>query len=91
MKRLVKLTCFFSVFFFLLFCITWQNMHMFTLARRIDELTRERNALEMSIYLQNMELSSLRSRERIRGIATEELGMTPVTYRDVKVIVYGGQ
>ena len=91
LKRVVKLTCFFSVFFFLLFCITWQNMHMFTLSRNIEELTRKRNALEMSIYLKNMELSSLRSRERIRGIATEKLGMIPVTYRDVKVIVYGGQ
>lgn len=66
-------------------------MHMFTLARKIEELDRGRNALEMSIYLKKMELSSLRSRERIRVIATEKLGMIPVTYRDVKVIVYGGQ
>ena len=89
LRRLLKLTCFFAVFFFLLFCIAWQNMHMFTLARKIEDLTRERNDLEKSIYLKNMELSSLQSRERIKGIATEELGMIPVTYRDVKVIVYG--
>jgi len=91
LKRMVKLTCFFTVFFLLLFCITWQNMHMFTLNRRIEELMQVRNGLEKSIYLQNMELSSLRSRERIKRIATEELGMIPVTYKDVKIIVYERQ
>jgi cell division protein FtsL len=88
MRRMIKLTCFFAVLFFLLFCITWQNMHMFTLNRRIDELTEERNDLERSIYLKNMELATLRSRERVKGIATEELGMIPITYKDVKIIVY---
>lgn len=88
MRRMIKLTCFFAVAFFLLFCITWQNMHMFTLNRRIDELTEERNDLERSIYLKNMELATLRSRDRVKGIATEELGMIPITYKDVKIIVY---
>jgi cell division protein FtsL len=87
-RRTIKLTCFFGVLFFLLFCITWQNMHLFTLRRRIEELSEERNRLEKSIYLKNLELSSLRSRERIGRIASEELGMIPVTYKDVKVIVY---
>jgi cell division protein FtsL len=87
-RKIIKLTCFFAVLFFLLFCITWQNMHMFTLGRRIEGLAKERNELEKSIYLKNLELSSLRSRDRIRQIATEELGMIPVTYKDVKVIVY---
>lgn len=88
MRRMIKLTCFFAVLFFLLFCITWQNMHMFTLNRRIDELTEERNDLERSIYLKNMELATLRSRDRVKGIATEKLGMIPITYKDVKIIVY---
>ena len=87
-RKIIKLTCFFAVLFFLLFCITWQNMHMFTLSRRIEGLAKERNELEKSIYLKNLELSSLRSRDRIRKIATEELGMIPVTYKDVKIIVY---
>jgi cell division protein FtsL len=88
MRRMIKLTCFFAVLFFLLFCITWQNMHMFTLNRRIDELTVQRNDLERSIYLKNMELAALQSRDRVKGIAIEELGMIPITYRDVKIIVY---
>ncbi len=88
LRRMIKLTCFFAVLFFLLFCITWQNMHMFTLNRRIDELTEKRNELEKSIYLKNMELASLRSRDRIKKIATEKLDMIPVTYKDVKIIVY---
>jgi cell division protein FtsL len=88
MRRVVKLTCFFAVLFFLLFCVTWQNMHMFTLQREIKELSEVRSKLEKSIYLRKMELSSLKSRDRIKRVATEELGMIPVTYRDVKVIVY---
>jgi cell division protein FtsL len=87
-RRMIKLTCFFTVLFFLLFCITWQNMHMFTLNRRIDKFTEERNDLERSIYLKNMELTTLRSRDRVKSIATEELGMIPITYKDVKIIVY---
>lgn len=88
MRRMVKLTCFFAVLFFLLFCITWQNMHLFTLNRRIDELTVRRNDLERSIYLKNMELATLQSRDRMKSIATEELGMIPITYKDVKIIVH---
>jgi len=88
MRRMIKLTCFFAVLFFLLFCITWQNMHMFSMNRRIDELTARRNDLERSIYLQNMELAALQSRDRVKEIATEEMGMIPITYKDVKIIVH---
>jgi cell division protein FtsL len=88
MRRMFKLTCFFAVLFFLLFCITWQNMYMFRLNRRIDELTVQRNDLERSIYLKNMELATLQSRERVKHIATESFGMIPITYKDVKIIVY---
>jgi cell division protein FtsL len=88
LRRIIKLTCFFAVLFFLLFCITWQNMHMFNLNRRIDEMAERRNDLERSLYLKNMELASLQSRSRIKVIATEEMGMQPITYKDVKIIVY---
>ena len=88
MRRMFKLTCFFAVLFFLLFCITWQNMYMFRLNRRIDELTVQRNDLERSIYLKNMELATLQSRERVKRIATESFGMIPITYKDVKIIVF---
>ena len=88
MRRMIKLTCFFAVLFFLLFCITWQNMHMFSMNRRIDELTARRNDLERSIYLKNMELAALQSRDRVKDIATEEMGMIPITYKDVKIIVH---
>ncbi len=87
-KRLVKLTCFIAVLFTLFFCITWQNIQVQNMNRKLKELSRVRNELEKSIYLKNLELSGLISRERMRKIAVEELGMVPITYRDVKVIVY---
>lgn len=87
-KRMLRITCFFAAVFALVFCITWQNIDMYLLNRKITELTKRRNELEKSIYLENMELSTLQSRQRIKRIAEEQFGMEPITYRDVKVIVY---
>ena len=87
-KRMLRITCFFAVVFILVFCITWQNIDMYLLNRKISELTRRRNELEKTIYLKNMELSTLQSRQRIKRIAEKQLGMEPITYRDVKVILY---
>ena len=44
--------------------------------------------LEKNIYLMNIEFSYLKSRERIKKIAQDELNMVPVTYRDINLIVY---
>ncbi len=87
-KRMLRITCFFAVIFTLLFCVTWQNIDMYLLNRKITELTIKRNELEKSIYLKRMELSTLQSRQRIKRIAEEQLDMEPVTYTDVKVIIY---
>jgi len=87
-KRMLRITCFFAVIFALVFCVTWQNIDMYLLNKKIFELTRKRNELEKSIYLKRMELSTLQSRQRIKRIAEEQLDMEPITYRDVKVIVY---
>lgn len=88
LKRIFKLVIFFGIIFTLLFCITWQNIHMYLMKREIDEIRVQRNELERSIYLMNIELSALKSRERMKKIATVELDMIPVTYRDIKLIVY---
>ncbi len=88
LKRIFKLVIFFGIIFTLLFCVTWQNIHMYLMKREIDEIRVQRNELERSIYLMNIELSTLKSRERMKKIATEELDMVPVTYRDIKLIVY---
>ena len=88
LKRIVKLIIFFGVIFTLFFCITWQNIHMQLVKRRIEEIRVQRNALEKSIYLLNIELSYLKSRERIKAIVSEELNMMPITYRDINLIVY---
>jgi cell division protein FtsL len=88
LKRIFKLVIFFGIIFTLLFCITWQNIHMYLMKREIDEIHVQRNELERSIYLINIELSTLKSRERMKKIATMELDMIPVTYRDIKLIVY---
>jgi len=88
LKRIFKLVIFFGIIFTLLFCVTWQNIHMYLMMREIDEIRVQRNELERSIYLMNIELSTLKSRERMKKIATEELDMVPVTYRDIKLIVY---
>jgi cell division protein FtsL len=61
---------------------------MYLIKREIEEIRVQRNELERSIYLMNIELSTLKSRERIKKIATGELDMVPVTYRDIKLIVY---
>ena len=87
-KRMLRITCFFAVIFVLVFCVTWQNIDMYLLDKKISELTKKRNELEKSIYLKRMELSTLQSRQRIKRIAEKQLEMEPITYRDVKVIVY---
>jgi len=86
--KTLKLLLFFSVVFILLFCITWQNIHMYLLDKEIENLTQKRNDLEKEIYLKNIVLSKLSSREKIKKIAEYELGMIPVSYKDVKLIVY---
>jgi cell division protein FtsL len=88
LKRIFKIVLFFGIIFTLLFCITWQNIQMYLMKREIDEIRVQRNELERSIYLMNIELSTLKSRERMKKIATTELDMIPVTYRDIKLIVY---
>jgi cell division protein FtsL len=87
-KNILKLILFFGVIFSVLFCVTWQSIHLYLINLRIDELTRKKNELEKTLYLKNIELSSLKSRERIRQFALEQLEMTPVTYGDVKLIIY---
>ena len=88
LKRIFKLVIFFGIIFTLLFCITWQNINMHLIKREIEGIRVQRNELERSIYLMNIELSTLKSRERIKRIAIRELDMIPVTYRDIKLIVY---
>ena len=87
-KKVLKLTVFFGVLFSLLFCVTWQSIHQYLLNLRIDELTRKKHGLEKALYLKNVEISAWTSRERIRRVATEQLGMSPITYKDVKLIIY---
>ncbi len=87
-KRIFKLVVFFGVIFAVIFCITWQNIHMYLIKKKIEEIMVQRNALEKTIYLMNIELSYLKSRERIKKIASGELNMVPITYKDIKLIVY---
>jgi cell division protein FtsL len=87
-KNIMKLVMFFGVIFSLLFCVTWQSIHLYLINLQIEELTRKRNELEKTLYLKNIELSSLKSRERISKIALEKLEMIPITYNDVKLIIY---
>lgn len=87
-KKMFKLMLFFGVLFSLLFCVTWQSIHDYLLNLRIDELTREKHELEKTLYLKNVERSSLKSRERIRQIAVGQLGMSPITYNDVRLIIF---
>lgn len=86
--RVGRVIIFFFIALSLLFCITWQNFHLYLINKEIGELAQARNDLERSLYLKSIDLSYLKSRERIKRIALEELGMVPVTYRDVKLIVY---
>ena len=88
LKKIIKLVVFFTIIFALIFCVTWQNVHMSLLNRDIEKLAKKRNELEKSLYLMNIELSKLRSRERIKKIGQEKLDMVPVTYKDIKLIVY---
>jgi len=86
--KVIKLFIFFSIIFILLFCITWQNIHIYLMEREIIGLTQKRNELEKKIYLKNIDLSNLRSRDRIKRIAQDDLDMVPISYKDVKLIVY---
>jgi hypothetical protein len=61
---------------------------MYLLNKDIERLAKKRNSLEKSLYLMNIELSKLRSRERIKRIGQEKLDMVPVTYKDINLIVY---
>jgi cell division protein FtsL len=88
LKKIFKLVVFFTIIFALIFCVTWQNVHMYLLNKDIERLAKKRNELEKSLYLMNIELSKLRSRERIKKIGQEKLDMVPVTYKDIKLIVY---
>ena len=87
-KNIVKLILFFGVIFSVLFCVTWQSINLYLINLRIDELTKRKNELEKTLYLKNIELSSLKSRERIRLFALEQFEMTPITYSDAKLIIY---
>lgn len=87
-KKMFKLMLFFGVLFSLLFCVTWQSIHDYLLNLRIDELIKEKHELEKTLYLKNVEISSLKSRERIRQIAVDQLGMSPITYNDVRLIIF---
>lgn len=88
LKRMAKLVLFFGVLFTVIFCITWQNVNMHLARKKMEEIMMKRNAMEKTIYLLNIELSYLKSRERIKRIATEDLNMEPIGYRDIKYIVY---
>ena len=87
-KNIVKLILFFGVIFSVLFCVTWQSIHLYLINLQIDELTRKKNELEKTLYLKNIELSSLKSRARIRQYALDHFEMVPITYNDVKLIIY---
>ncbi len=88
LKKILKLVVFFTIIFDLIFCVTWQNVHMYLLNKDVERLAKKRNELEKSLYLMNIEFTKLRSRERIKRIGLEKLDMVPVTYRDIKLIVY---
>ncbi len=87
-KKIFKLTVFFGVLFSLLFCVTWQSIHDYILNLRINELTKKKHELEKTLYLKNVEIGNWKSPERIRRIAIEQLGMSPIKYNDVKLIIY---
>jgi cell division protein FtsL len=88
LKRMAKLVLFFGVLFTVIFCITWQNVNMHLARKKMEEIMVKRNELEKTIYLLNIELSYLKSRERIKRIAIEDLNMEPISYKDIKYIVY---
>jgi len=88
LNRVLKMILFFVFFFSLVFFVTWQNVQMHLLQRKVDELGANRAILQKSLYLKNIELTTLQSRERIKGIAVEELGMVPVSYKDIRLVVF---
>jgi len=88
LSRILKMILFFVFFFSLVFFVTWQNVQMHLLQRKVDELGAKRAILQKSLYLKNIELTTLQSRERIKGIAVEELGMVPVSYKDIRLVVF---
>ena len=88
LRKIFKLVVFFTIIFALIFCVTWQNVHMYLLNKDIERLAKKRNALEKSLYLMNIELSKLKSRERIKRIGQQKLDMVPVTYKDINLIIY---
>jgi cell division protein FtsL len=88
LNRVLKLVLFFLIVFSLIFFVTWQNVKMYLLQRELDALSRKRSSLQKSLYLKGGELSVLQSRDRIRRIALGELGMVPVSYKDIRLIVY---
>lgn len=83
----MKITVVLGGLLLLLFLVTWQNVQLYELKRRVQERSRYRNALEKELYLKRIEVADLESRERV-GKAAREAGMEPITYRDVKIIVY---
>lgn len=87
-KRIFKLVLFIGVGAMLLFFITWQNLRVYLLERKINELVKQKSHLEEQIYIDTLKLSEIASRESVRNVAVQELGMIPVTYRDVKLIAY---
>jgi len=87
-QRKIKLFLVVAVVFSLIFCVARQNVSMFLSERKLEELASRRADLEKSVYLMNVELSSLRSRERMKRIAQEQLNMIPITPGDVRLIVY---
>jgi cell division protein FtsL len=88
LNRMLKLVLFFALVFSLIFSVTWQNVKMYLLQRELEELSKKRSSLQKALYLKGVELSTLQSRDRIRRIALGELGMVPVSYKDIRLIVY---
>ena len=85
LKKIFKLIVFFAIIFALIFCVTWQNVHMSLLNKDLERLAKKRNELEKSLYLMNIELSKLKSRERIKEIDAQLLSFINVnTPKDVK-------
>lgn len=87
-RRMFKLMLFIGIGALLLFFITWQNLRVYLLEREINELIKQKSRLEEDIYIDTLKLSEIASRKKIKKMAVEELGMVPVTYRDVKIIAY---
>lgn len=85
--NMLKITVVVGGFLLLLFLAAWQNVQVYELKRRVQQRSRYLGALERELYLKRIELADLESRERVSA-AAREAGMEPITYRDVKVILY---